>query len=302
MSPRHTPRNAETSLRPWKRVVEVAATQWGVINNRQLRECGASRTTVWRWVAEGRVHPLHRDVYAVGHPAIPLEGRLTAALFFAGNGATLSHHSAAWWWELSEKQPGLIDVSVPGRRRSTGGVVIHCRRSFDRTWERRLPVTSVPQTLLDLAPTTSFDGLRTFLAEAEYRRVDLQRVEAILRRGCPGSARLRGALARRLPQLARCRSELERRFVFMCDARGLPLPEVNVRYRGFTIDAMWRAQRVAVELDGLDGHRTPAQLESDHQRDLMLRAAGFVVLRYTWNQVTCQPELVEADVRAALAR
>jgi hypothetical protein len=254
-------------------------------------------------VAEGRLHPLHRDVYAVGHPAIPYEGRLAAALFFAGNGATLSHGAAAWWWELVEEQPRNIDVSVPGRRRSTDGVRLHSRRSFDRTWERRLPVTSVPQTLLDVAPTTSMNELRRLLAEVEYRWPrDLQPVQAILRRGCPGSARLRSALARRLPQLARCHSELERRFIFLCDARGLPLPEVNVRYGGFTIDAMWRAQRVAVELDGLDGHRTPAQLESDHQRDLMLRTAGFVVLRYTWNQVTCQAEMVEADVRAALAR
>jgi predicted transcriptional regulator of viral defense system len=254
-----------------------------------------------RWSADGRLHRRHRGVYAVGHAAIPIEGRLVAALFFAGNGATLSHDTAAWWWGLTEERPGgVVHVSVPGRRRSTEGVQIHCRRSLDRTWHRRLPVTTIPQTLLDLASTTHVDRLRRLLAEAEFRHVDLGEVEAILRRGHPGSAALRGALARHLPQLARCRSELERRLVLLCDARGLPLPEMNVPYRGFTIDAMWRAERVAVELDGLDGHRTPAQLELDHRRDLVLRAGGFLILRYTWHQVTRCAAEVEADLRAAL--
>jgi hypothetical protein len=282
--------------------MRVAARQWGVVHHWQLVACGANDSMIARWTADGRLHRLHRGVYAVGHPAITFEGRLTAALFFAGHGATLSHLSAAWWWGLIEEQPGVIDVSVPGRRRSTEGVVIHCRRSLDRVWERRLPVTTVPQMLLDLAPTTPLDRLRTLLAEVDYRWPrELSQVHAVLGRGCPGSARLRTALERHLPQLARCRSEFERRFLLLCDARGLPLPDVNVRYRGFTIDAMWRRERVAVELDGLDAHRTPAQLESDHQRDLVLRAGGFIVLRYTWNQVTCQPDMVEADVRATLA-
>jgi predicted transcriptional regulator of viral defense system len=284
-------------------VVRIAASQWGVIHHWQLVACGADDAMIARWTADGRLHRLHRGVYAVGHPAIPIEGRLVAALFFAGNGATLSHGAAAWWWGLVEEPPRVVDVSVLGRRRSTEGIVIHSRRGLQRTWERRLPVATVPQTLLDLAPTTPFDELRQLLAETEYRWPQrLPEVQAILRRGSTGSARLRAALARRLPQLARCRSELERRFVLLCDARGITLPEVNVRYRGFTIDAMWRRERVAVELDGLDGHRTPAQLESDHQRDLVLRAGGFVILRYTWNQVTRQAALVEADLRAALAR
>lgn len=254
-----------------------------------------------RWRRDGRLHRLHRGVYAAGHPAIPFEGELTAALFFAGSGATLSHRTALWWWGLAEGQPGVIELSVPGRRRSSNGVVIHSRRSFERTWERRLPVTTVAQTLLDVAGVTPIDGLRQLLAEAEYGHLaQPEDVDAILRRGCPGSAALRAALGRHLPELARTRSELERRFLLLCDRAGLPLPEVNVRYRGFTIDAMWRAQRVAVELDGLDGHRTPAQLERDHQRDLVLRAAGYSVHRYTWNQVTRQAALVETDLRAAL--
>jgi very-short-patch-repair endonuclease len=80
----------------------------------------------------------------------------------------------------------------------------------------------------------------------------------------------------------------------------LPLPEVNVRLAGWMVDALWPEQRVVVELDGHQNHRSPAQIERDRRKDLELRAAGFIVLRYTWTQVIQQPGLVIADLRAAL--
>jgi very-short-patch-repair endonuclease len=304
MCPSPTPRDRASKVRPWTRVIAVASDQWGTIDHRQLAGCDVPKMTVSRWTAEGRLHRLHRGVYAVGHPAVPYEGQLTAALFFAGSGATLSHATAAWWWGLVADRPNVIQISLNGRRRRpVAGIHFHNRRELDRTWHRRLPVTSVPQTLLDLAATSSFDRIRSLLAEAEFGNlVDLRDVAAVLRRGRPGSGRLRAALDHHMPQLARTRSELERRFLLLCESARLRLPEVNVRFRGYTIDALWRQQRVAVELDGLRGHRTPAQLERDHQRDLMLRAARYAVRRYTWNQVNFHGDLVEADVRAALER
>ena len=283
MSLSRNPRARTTSVRLWPGVVEVAATQWGVVDYGQLLRCGASRSTITRWAAEGRLHRKHLAVYAVGHPTLPAEGELTAALFFAGSGATLSHETAAWWWGLIDEQPGRIHISVTGRRRSTTGLCIHHRRKIDRTWHRRLPVTSVPQTLLDFAATATIDRIRRALAEVEFRGlVELRDVEAALGRGCPGSVALRAALHRHKPELALTRSELERRFVLLCEAAGLSAPEVNVMLHGYLVDALWREQRVVVELDGLRGHRTRAQLESNHQRDLVLRRAGFVVHRYTW--------------------
>jgi hypothetical protein len=234
---------------------------------------------------------------------LPIEGELAAALFFAGPGSTLSHGTAAWWWGLIDEPPGQIHVSVPGRRRSTKGVCTHYRRKLDRTWHRRLPVTTVPQTLLDFAANATIDRVRRALAESEFRGlVELREAEAALRRGCPGSAILRAALHRHMPELALTRSELERRFVLLCEAGGLPAPELNVMLHGYLVDVLWREQRVVVELDGFRGHRTPAQLESNHQRDLILRRAGFVVHRYTWQQVTREQTLVTADLTAALDR
>lgn len=63
-------------------------------------------------------------------------------------------------------------------------------------------------------------------------------------------------------------------------------------YAGWLVDALWCEQRVVVELDGLAGHRTRAQLE----RDLELRGAGYHVPRYTWRQLTEAPEAVVTDL------
>jgi predicted transcriptional regulator of viral defense system len=296
-------RNEAASVRVWKRVVQVASGQWGVVENRQLWRCGASRTTVARWTAGGRLYRRHRNVYAVGRPVLPVEGELAAALFFAGPGATLSHGTAAWWWGLIDEPPRLIHISVPGHRRSTEGVCIHNRRNLDRVWHRRLPVTTVGQTLLDFASTAPLEEVRRALAETEFKAVtELWEVEAALRRGRPGSATLRAALHRHKPELARTRSGLERRFLLLCESAGVPTPEINVMFHGYLIDALWREQRVAVELDGLPGHRTRAQLENNHQRDLVLRSHGFVVHRYTWQQVTRHAAAVQSDLIAALAR
>jgi very-short-patch-repair endonuclease len=285
------------------RVVKVAAAQWGVIDSRQLRDCGVGSSATSRWVASGRLHPRYHGVYAVGHPTLPVEGELTAALLAAGPGAALSHATAAWWWGLVERRPSVIEISVPGRREPVPGIWIHHPRHLDATHHRRLPITTVIQTLLDYAATASVKSMRRALAEADFHdRVDLDDVRQALGRGRPGSTTLRAALDSHQPELARTRSELERRFLAFCRTYDLPAPEVNTKMYGYTVDAVWREQRVAVEVDGLKGHRTPAQLESDHQRDLVLRRNGYIVLRYTWRQVTKRPDEVATDLRRALAR
>jgi very-short-patch-repair endonuclease len=155
--------------------------------------------------------------------------------------------------------------------------------------------------LLDIADEVTFTQLRRALAEAEYQKlVTLEEVEAALGRGKPGSARLRAAFECHRPQLARTKSVLEEKFILLCERHSLTPPDVNVEVAGYEVDAVWFEAKLAVELDGRTAHSTPRAIERDHQRDMDLRAAGYTVLRYTWQQITQRAEQVAAELRRAL--
>jgi len=242
-------------------------------------------------------------VYALGHRALDLEGRLQAALLYAGPGAILSHTTAGWVWEILDTPPSRIHLTVSGRRRSLPAIRIHRTRFLDATRHRGFPVTKIARTLRDLAWVLPGPQLRLLLAEADYRGLlDAHHVYRVLGRGRHGSAALRQALEAHMPELARTYSVLEQRFLELCERSGIELPEVNVHVEGMLVDTVWREERVAVELDGHAAHALRARIENDRRRELVLRAAGFLVLRYTWQQVTLQPDRVVADLRASLAR
>jgi very-short-patch-repair endonuclease len=283
------------------RVRVLASRQFGVVARHQLRHLGVAGSSVGDWIDGGDLHPLYPGVYAVGHTALSAEGRLTAALLRAGPGAMLSHGTAAFWLGLTKRAPQLIHVSTPRQVVSPPGVVVHGQRELPRVWHRALPVAPLPDVLLDYASAASLDDVRYVLAQAEYHGwLDIDGLVAHLRQGRPGSAAVRRALTRHQPQLAHTRSEFERRLLALCERHGIPVPELNVWLEGYLVDALWREQKVVVETDGRDGHTSWARIQADRQRDLKLRAAGFVVLRYTWKQLTTQAVAVAADIRAVL--
>src|SRR2546430_14645329 len=80
------------------RVARLAAEQWGVVSLGELRSCGLNDDAVSLRARNGRLHLLHRGVYAVGHPNPALEGRFLAAVKACGPGAALSHYAAAAHW------------------------------------------------------------------------------------------------------------------------------------------------------------------------------------------------------------
>jgi Protein of unknown function (DUF559)/Transcriptional regulator, AbiEi antitoxin len=283
------------------RAAAVAGAQWGVIGTAQLRDCGVSKGAVKRWRAAGRLHPMHHGVFAYGHPSVPIEGLMLAALLHAGPGSALSHRTAAWWWHLLPDEPRVIEVSAPNRARSTDGVVVHHPRRLELARHRRFPITPIGRTLLDLAASEPLATVRYALANADYHhRVDPWALAPHLSRGRPGAATLRAAIGTHQPALARTRSNLERMLIGMCETYGIPVPAINVRVQGFLVDAVWHAQRVVVEVDGGDNHSSRAQMKRDRNRDLRLRAAGYLVLRYTWDQLESEPALVAADLAGTL--
>jgi very-short-patch-repair endonuclease len=284
-----------------KRVLRLAEGQWGVIARWQLERCGLSAAAISRWVASGRLHRIHPGVYAVGHKAVCTEGQLLAAVLYAGPGAALSHASAAHWWQLLPHLPNTTHVQSPRRRRSLAGVRVHHRRSVDRVMHRGLPVTPLARTLVDFASVAPLERVRKAVAEADFkRRLDLEAIDALTGTGRRGSATLKRALSLHRPQYARTASPLEDLLLDLCRRHRLPFPEVNVKLSGYVVDALWRDERLVVELDGRQSHDTHGRRERDRDRDLALRASGHRVHRYTWRQLTAERAAVAADIRRAL--
>jgi hypothetical protein len=283
------------------RLGSVAERQWGRVSWAQMKSLGVDGKVVVDWKAQGYIHLVLPRVYAVGHRAPSYEADLAAALLYAGPGAALSHATAAHWLSLLDQRPRVIHVSTPRRCQSQPGIAVYGRRPPERVWHQRLPTTTLPQLFLDLAATASRRDLRRALANADYRSLlNVAAVEAALGHGRPGSASLRAALAEHQPRLARTKSQLERDFLELCESAGIPLPEVNVRVAGWEVDALFRAQRVAVELDGYDNHRSRAQVQRDRRKELDLRAAGVNPIRYSSEQLARRVEVV-AELRRLVA-
>jgi predicted transcriptional regulator of viral defense system len=246
-----------------------------------------------RWIKDSYLHRVLPGVYAVGHPASSTEADLAAALLYAGPGAMLSHSTAAWWRGLLDDQPRQIHISTPRQCGSQPGITVHARRAFDRVWHRGLPMTTLPQTFLDLAATHPLRTVRRALAKADYAHLlDVPAIEARLGKGRPGSAKLRLALERHQPELANSKSRLEALFFEICEEAGFSLPVLNQYIAGWQVDAVWPEKGIAVELDGYGNHHTPAQLRRDRRKELALRNAGLTPVRYSEEQLNQRAEVI----------
>jgi hypothetical protein len=274
---------AEKSATPDQQVAQKSGRQYGVISTRQLREAGLSGDAVLGRLQAGRLHRIHRGVYAVGHPGLSFEGRWMAAVLALGVDAALSHRSAAGLWGLIKPVGGSVEVSIPRRtgRRSRAGIRIHRCPGLapDQVTKRRgIPVTTVARTIADLRRTS---------APVEVRRAVRQAGVLGLSSGLddPGEP---------------TRSELEDRFLRLCARHGLPAPEVNVRVGSRLVDFLWRAERVVVETDGYRYHRGAQAFEDDHDRNLEMRGLGYDLIRLSYRQVNDDPGAAAGYVREAL--
>jgi very-short-patch-repair endonuclease len=285
---------------------ELARRQHGVVSARQLAEYGFPPRTVTRWVQDGKLHRVHRGVFAVGHEALGWQGRLQAAVL-ANEPAVASHITAAWIWGLLRTRPGTFHLTAPTRRHRKEKIVVHFARleADDVTTDEGVAVTSPGRTVLDLAPDKSARDLGRLLKRADDNDVlDRRRFEALLLRagGHPGRGKLAAALAAYKPETATLRSDLERRFRDLALAAGLPRPQMNVAVEGYELDAHWEAEGFAVELDVYATHGSPTSFEADRERADDLLLAGIELIRVTDVRLAREPRETVARVAAHLAR
>lgn len=220
-----------------------------------------------------------------------------AAVLACGDGAVLSHSSAAALWRIGSEQRNLIEVSLPSlSRRRRPGLRIHRRPSLTThhvTAHLDIPVTDPTQTLIDMALRLDRRGVERMINEADkYDLVHPPGLREALdaRAAEPGVAKLRHVLDRRTFRLTK--EELERRFLPLASKAGLSVPLTGQWVNEFEVDFYWPGLGLVVETDGLRYHRTPAEQARDRLRDQAHTAAGLTPLRFTHEQVRYEPEHV----------
>jgi very-short-patch-repair endonuclease len=271
-------------------VARRAALQYGVLTRAQLLAAGLDEATIEYRLRTGRLHRVHRGVYAVGYVSSSPLTRAMAAVLACGCDAVLSHRSAAALWDIDPSWRGAVEVTSPSGRQHRG-VVVHRSRtltSLDVTKHAGIPVTTVARTLIDLADVLDDPALARAVNEAQVRGLRLEKLGMLLARspGRRAAARLRDVVGRAETPT---RSVLEDRFVEFVERYELPRPEINQRIAGYEVDMLWRSQRLVAELDGRRFHESPGSFERDREKDACLLACGYRVVRVTWRRLANQP-------------
>lgn len=278
---------------------DLGQKQHGVVARRQLLALGFTPEAIKHRQRRGRLHPAGRGVYAIGRPELSREGRWMAAILACGEGAVLSHRSAAALYEVGKERPGIIEVTIRRRgKHQRPGIRVRSRPHLppdDVGTFGGVPVTSPVRTMLDLATVLDPQAiaarpLERAVNDADKRDViDPEALRAALdnRAGEPGVRALRALLDRHTFRLSD--SELEILFRPIAREAGLPRPLTKHRVNGFEVDFYWPDLGLVVETDGLRYHRTPAAQSRDALRDQTHTAAGFTTLRFSHWQVKNNP-------------
>jgi hypothetical protein len=293
---------------------ELAGSQDGVASLDQLRDIGLTQRTAEYRALQGRLHRIHRGVYAVGHLSIGQLGALRAAVLACGDGAVVSHGTAAAFYDLQDHWPTLIDITG-GRQAGRKHDGIRCRRCRYPTPEEvvvhdGIPFTSPARALVDSAGMLGTPSLRRMVERAAVRRLlDLEAVD----RAIEQAKRRRGITTLRMiledwrtadGQVPDVRSEFEALVLPRLIAMGLPRPACNrtlvVDGERLMVDFLWEKQRVVVETDGEGTHGTPVAFQRDRRRDQILTAAGYRVPRATWAQMRDELEAVVQRIARTL--
>ena len=293
-------------------IAKLAEQQHGVIALWQVRALGLTGRAVRSRVAAGKLHRIHRGVYAVGHPIVSMDGRRMAAALACGHGTVASHRMGCALHGVVNSS--ALEVTVPGRgSRAIPGIVIHRARSLaadEVTVVEGIPCTSLARSLLDYAEIATGRQVERACEQAERLRIyDQTAIDRALVRhpGRRGAKRLFSVTAAFRPGTTPTRNELEEAMLAICDGAGVPRPRVNAwipfpEGGGAEVDFLWREQRLVVEVDGYETHGTRRAFEHDRARDRRLKLLRYEVIRFTWRDVMLRPDRVARELAEFIAQ
>ena len=287
----------------------LAATQHGLVHNRQAINLGMTPRQIQGRLAAGLLLPVHRGVYrTAGAPTNP-EQALLAACLAGGPAAAVSHRGAAWLWRLRGFESPFTEVTVSARQPSLTAVVVHRTDTLDRvdvSRRARIPVTTPARTLLDLGAVAPVEVVESALEDALMRRLvsfDLL-TRTLDRLGGPGrggAGVLRALVEERDPATAPTRSRLEDELWRVLRCGGLPEPVPQHEVAGVRLDFAYPAILLGIEADSRIWHGGRADVQRNSDKANRLVAQGWRVLHFTWGDVRRRPAYVVDAVGRELA-
>ena len=285
-------------------IAQLATRSHGIVTRRELLDAGVTKAEIEHRLATGGLLREHRGVFRVGHRAPSIEATFTAAVRAGGRGALLCGRAAAHLYALTKGADPQPEILTLGKRR-VKSVRVRQTRSIDprdAASFRGIPITTVSRTIVDLAAVLDGEALGRACHEAgiKFGATPADIRDALGRRpNAKGAAKLRRIIDGDDPITL---SRLERRFVDLLRAAGLPLPRTNKRAGGRRVDCRWPDARLTVELDGYRYHHSRHAWEQDRRREREARERGDEFRRYTWGDVHDHASSTIAELRRLLAR
>jgi very-short-patch-repair endonuclease len=292
-------------------IITFARRHHGLITLPIGTELGMSRRA-WYWAIEsGRLEQLHAGVARLPGAPTTAEQQILAAVWAYGDGGMASHRSAAHLWCPGGDAPATVDVLLARgvRRRTVSGAVVH--RPTDRgdlraVWRHAIPVTNPLRTLVDLGEVAPHEVRLFFERVVVAGFVGPAAAWAAVTRhaehGRQGPKELRAVLEDWTMNEKPPDSVLEEAMSALLARHALPPATFHPIICGFEPDFLV-GRRVVVECDGWATHGLNRRtFENDRARDVVLTAAGYAVVRFTWRQVRRQGALVARRLRSVLQR
>ncbi|MFZ1995937.1 MAG: hypothetical protein WAU75_17640 [Solirubrobacteraceae bacterium] len=282
----------------------LARRQHGHVARCQLLALGVSQGLIAGRLGAGDWVAIHKGVYCIGPRRDDPISRAAAAVLACGDGAALSHSSAATLWGLEARWSFPLEVTAKGRR-DRPGITAHRCQSLTRrdvTHEQGIPITTRARTILDMAPRLSTKALTRLVNDARRAgHLHPATFQDILQRNPYHPAtKLLTPFAE--DPVNPTRSTFEDEFLAFIKTYNLPPPQVNVHVNGREVDALFPAHKLIVEADGWEFHRDREAFEDDRERDAENLRHGIATVRVTRDRIGHTPDREAARLNEILDR
>lgn len=297
------------------RISLVARRHAGAFTWSQARACGFGKATIGRRLGSGQWERAHPGVYVIAGvpPTRTLE--LWVAVLAAGPDAVVSHESAALLHGARGLRASPVTLTAPhGSHHRLAAVMVH---QIDDVAQRHrtavggLPVVTAARAVVDLGARLTVNRLGDVGDDLVQARATSWRAVGavfrdVVRPGKPGMATVATVLDDRCGTTVPAASTLERSLFTALAAGGLPEPVRQMLLPGRgpvrgLVDAAYPDARIVIEADGRTYHMRLADMRRDRERDAQVVKAGWVTMRFIYEQVVDDPAAVCADVAEARA-